>query len=146
MLTEIKNRNYHYFDDGQGRKQGEYKEWWSNGRLGTHCFYINNVMHGEFKEWHDNGLKWVECFYVNGNQHGEYKLWWQNGQLKVHAMFVNGKRHGEYKWYDYNGHVHSHCFFIDGVVALFDKIPYPATPEERMIFKLKCDIPLLPLE
>ena len=67
MLREIKNKNYRYFEDELGRKQGEYKSYLANGSLYVHCFYVDDKRHGEYKEWHasGNGQVWEHCFFVN---------------------------------------------------------------------------------
>ena len=122
MLIEIKNKYEHYFEDNQGRKQGEYKTWWENGNLNRHGFYVNDVYHGEYKAFRANGKPFNHCFNVNGSTHGEYKSWREDGSV----------------W--------EHCFYVDDREVSFDKIPYPITPEEVMLFKLKYNLQLLPVE
>lgn len=73
---------------------------------------------GELKKWYESGNRWMHIIFVNGTRHGEYKLWSDSGQLLIH------------------------CFYVDGVIVSFDEIPYPTTPEDRMFFKLKYDLPL----
>jgi antitoxin component YwqK of YwqJK toxin-antitoxin module len=75
---------------------------------------------GEYREWHGNGKMWEHCFYVNDERSGEYKLWNTCGELAEHGFYVN-----------------------DDIFS-FDKIPYPATELDRMYFKLKYGVPLLP--
>lgn len=67
MLTEVKNKIYHYYTDEQNRCQGEFKKWKSNGRLPRHCFYVNNGFHGEYKSWYDNGDPCRHCFLTNSS-------------------------------------------------------------------------------
>jgi antitoxin component YwqK of YwqJK toxin-antitoxin module len=37
-LKEIKNTDYHYFEDESGKRHGETKWWYENGKLLEHCF------------------------------------------------------------------------------------------------------------
>ena len=65
MLIEFKDTYYHYTIDDQHCLQGEFKSWWSNGKLEVHCVYINDKRHGEFKQWDSYGQLNVHCFYVD---------------------------------------------------------------------------------
>ena len=66
MLKEIKTDRWHFFEDAQGRFQGEYKSWHGNGKLYKHCFYVNGKRHGEFKLWYENGTLGYHEFWVHG--------------------------------------------------------------------------------
>ena len=66
MLTEYKDDTRHYFEDAQGRKQGEAKLWWDNGQLGEHCFFVNEKRHGERKVWNDDATLLYHTFWVHG--------------------------------------------------------------------------------
>jgi antitoxin component YwqK of YwqJK toxin-antitoxin module len=90
-LKEIKNTDYHYFEDESGKKQGEYKRWHPNGQLATHCYYVDGKQHGEYKAWYSNGQTWVHCYYVDGKRHGEFKWWYSKGQLGIHCFYQNGE-------------------------------------------------------
>ena len=120
MLREITNKHQHYFRDEKGLYQGE------------------------FKTWRKDGTLWAHGIYVDGKVHGEYKRWWANGERSEHSFYRNDKHHGEYKSWHENGQLQYHCFFVNGTEVSFDEIPYPTTPEERMLFVLKYDLQLLP--
>jgi antitoxin component YwqK of YwqJK toxin-antitoxin module len=49
-----------------GRLQGEYKSWCSNGKLSVHCFYKDGELEGEFKNWNSDGIIFIHCFYKDG--------------------------------------------------------------------------------
>jgi antitoxin component YwqK of YwqJK toxin-antitoxin module len=66
MLTETKNDRHHYFEDDEGRRQGEYKSWHKNGNICRHSFYVDDKLHGEYKYWSDDGTIWFHDFYVDG--------------------------------------------------------------------------------
>lgn len=60
-------------------------------------------------------------------------------------MTGEGKCHGEFKQWE-NGKLIKHCFYVNHIETSFDEILYPQTPEDRLYFKLKYNIPLLPVE
>lgn len=91
------------------------------------------------------GAEIIQCHIdEQGRIQGEYK--WNTAQLKYRCFYVNNIRHGEYMSCYHTGHICWHCFYVDGKDVSFDKIPYPTTPEERMLFMLKYDLQLLPVE
>lgn len=44
----------------------EFKSWYGNENLRTHCHYIYNVLDGEYKTWDINRKLISNDFYVNG--------------------------------------------------------------------------------
>jgi antitoxin component YwqK of YwqJK toxin-antitoxin module len=146
MLKEIKNKHQHYFKDKQGRRQGEFKWWWTSGQILQHCFYVNDSLHGECKTWHEIGNLGTHYFFLNNNFHGEYKMWYDNGQLEIHCYIVKGTYHGEYKHWWHDGTLIDHFFYVDDKKVSFDEIPYPVTPEDYVYFVLKYNMQLLPVE
>ena len=66
MLTEYKTTLYQYFEDTQGRRQGEYKSWYVNGNMWMYSFYVDGKLHGERKYWDDDGKLHSHKFWVNG--------------------------------------------------------------------------------
>lgn len=145
MLKEIKNKATHHFRDENDIAQGEYKTWFDNGDIRMHCFFIDGKVNGEFKMWRKNSQIYEHSFYVNGDRHGECKLWHTNGILSLHCLFMNGKQHGEYKSWKPSGKLETHCFFSNGDYACVNDLPL-RTPEDRMYFVLKYNLPLLPVE
>lgn len=85
-------------------------------------------------------------FDEQGRIQGEYKVFWNNGQMNRHLFMLDDKWHGEYKQWHENGTLSYHCFFVNDEEVSFDEIPYPKTPEDRMYFTLKYNLPLLPVE
>jgi len=64
-----------------GEKDGEYKVWWSNGRLWKQTHYIDDKRQGIYKEWYSNGVLWEDSHYENDKFKGEYKEWDRTGKL-----------------------------------------------------------------
>lgn len=59
------NKSREFYVDENARKLGEYKAWYKNGQLMTHCFYRHGYSHGEFKQWLHNGELEVHDFDIN---------------------------------------------------------------------------------
>lgn len=129
MLTEIRNKRQHYFVDENNMRQGEYKEWYDNGQMSRHCFYVNGKLHGEYKSWHNNGHMFEHCIYVNGELHGEFIKWLDCGKVILfHAFYDNGKGLGR-KVFDYIGDDQ----WNNGV----------ASADARLLIKLRFGLPTL---
>jgi len=98
-LEHFKTKTREYYEDSEGRLQGEYKWWYIiDGRLWEHCFYKNNHREGEYKLWYQNGGLWKHCFYKNGLLEGEFKRWYSDGQLFKHCFYINGKEITNEEW------------------------------------------------
>lgn len=59
-----------------GKLNGEYKTWYSNGNLHTQAFYIHGKLDGIYKKWHENGELYKEASYIDGKLHIIYKMWY----------------------------------------------------------------------
>ena len=125
MLTEIKTNLIHYFHDEHGNRQGEYKDWHSNGQMYDHDYFVDDQRQGECKQWYENG------------------------QMSEHAIYCAGRARGEYKSWDDNGSVDRHDFrsddsdFTNEVKALVKDINN-ITDEERLLIKIQWGIECLP--
>ncbi len=49
----------------EGKKEGEYKEWWNNGKLKCHCYYKEDKKEGEYREWNSDGFLITHYLYKN---------------------------------------------------------------------------------
>jgi antitoxin component YwqK of YwqJK toxin-antitoxin module len=52
--------------------EGEYKQWYDNGKIFLHCFYKNDKKDGEHRKWHYNGQIWVHLLYKDGKIKKDY--------------------------------------------------------------------------
>ena len=90
--TNIKER----FFQIDGKKEGKYELYFSNGDIGIECFYINNKIEGVHKSyWGDNHVI-EEYYYINNKKEGEYKKYYYNGNIWVKCNYSNNKLNGEY--------------------------------------------------
>ena len=98
VKEEVTDSKYkaHWFEDENGKKQGEYRSWWDNGTLKEHCFLKDGELQGEYRSWCENGTLKEHCFFKDGKLQGEYKEWYDNGTLGLHCFFKDGKIIEEY--------------------------------------------------
>lgn len=78
-------RQYYTVD---GKRDGEYKEWYENGQPFVYCNYKDGELDGEYKRWHQGQLL-EHCYHKNGKLDGEYKSWNNDGQLHFHYYYKN---------------------------------------------------------
>ena len=70
----------------------EVKEFWENEQLKAHYFVDEkNEKHGEYKLYYNNGKINTHCFYKDDQLHGEYKWYWFGRQALQHLLYENGK-------------------------------------------------------
>lgn len=100
--------------DGNGRKQGRWFTFHSNGHIKTEVPYRDDLMHGYFKEYADNGDLVRIMKYELGVAQNEArevarpdirKEYYSNGRVKVSAMYRNGLPDGIMQEYDTAGSV-----------------------------------------
>lgn len=109
-----------YMLDALEQNNEEFKRFWSNGQIAVHYFEDKSgYVYGEYKEWHTNGILFIHCFYDLDTLHGEYKEVKEDGKLILH------------------------CFMINGTMSSIKDMPIPTTNEERMLHKLKYNLPLI---
>ena len=95
-MKHIKNKTFDYYEDDNGLIQGEYKDYYDNGKLCIHCYYKDNILLGIYKRYHDNGNLFNICNYINGNIHGEDKFYKEDGSYNRSEYFNHGKNITEF--------------------------------------------------
>ena len=63
---KTEDENYHLV-------KGEFKRYWSNGKLREHYFYSKGKLEGEYKYYYEIGKLREHCFFSKGEREGEYK-------------------------------------------------------------------------
>jgi len=106
--------------DEQGRKQGEFTEYYENGITMAEGRYVNSVKVGDWLYYYPDGTIEQKGRHDNrGRQDGEWKWFYNNGQIWKEEEFINGSREGKYIEYDINGKVIAHGTYIDNSEAGF---------------------------
>jgi antitoxin component YwqK of YwqJK toxin-antitoxin module len=82
------------------------------------CFYKNGKLEGSFTEYYSNGAVKIECFYKNGKKHGEYikrfNFYNHNGigNIQIKKYFQHGKLNGPYISYYKDGSIYRKCNYV----------------------------------
>mmetsp|Transcript_17258 Transcript_17258/g.19237 ORF Transcript_17258/g.19237 Transcript_17258/m.19237 type:complete len:246 (-) Transcript_17258:359-1096(-) len=122
-----KDGKYHgeykaWFSDGKlrtlinfkhGKKDGLYKFFLPNGKIHVEANYKQDKLHGEYKSWHSEGTPHIQCFCKDGELDGEYKSWYKNKKLESHYFMKEGKKHGVYKKWTDDGSIKEHCKYTN---------------------------------
>jgi len=73
-----KNLDYTYFLIN-GKIEGEYKSYYSNGRLHLICYYKDGKIEGKFVSYYVNGNIREISNYVNNQKQGVCKIYYDDG-------------------------------------------------------------------
>jgi antitoxin component YwqK of YwqJK toxin-antitoxin module len=80
-----------------GRKHGEYKSFYNNGKLNIHCFYNFGELEGKYVKYCKNGKLNITAKYVNGKKIGWYKQFYSFGE-PYRVFFHPGKVPDKFKY------------------------------------------------
>jgi signal peptidase I len=109
-----------------GKKNGYYKSWDSNGNIlvdgtffnndssGIWIFskkdgskikleYKNNIKNGNFISYYSNGNKEFEVEYKNNIKNGNFISYYSNGNKKFKGLYKGGMKISEWRYFDKNG-------------------------------------------
>ncbi len=84
-------------------KTGTFKYWYENGQCQLVCSYVNNKLDGEYFEYYDNGRPENKKNYKNGLLDGTEKSWSSQGLLAKVVEYKDGVKHGRFLTYYDNG-------------------------------------------
>ena len=74
-----------------GKRNGEYTEYYPNGQLKITANYNNGDLNGAFSEYYPNGQLKITTDYSNGDLNGAFSEYYPNGQLKITTDYSNGE-------------------------------------------------------
>ena len=84
-------------------KTGPFKYWHENGQFHISCNYHNNKLDGEYFEYYNNGKPKIQKHYNNGLLDKEEKSWSSAGSLAKIVEYKSGIKHGRFMTYYDNG-------------------------------------------
>lgn len=87
----------------EGKKEGECKLYFENGKLNEVRSYRNNEMNGTWLTFNNLGVKVAEASYDNGKKDGNWFVWDDEGNLKYELCYKDGEKTGVWKSYDAMG-------------------------------------------
>lgn len=77
--------------DEQGKRQGHWSYWTTDGNLWSEGEFQNGVRHGFGTVYHKDGGKFYEGESVEGKQNGTWKYWDEKGKLVKEVEFNMGE-------------------------------------------------------
>lgn len=89
--------------DKTGKKQGDWKDLFSDGTTRAEGKYKNDKRTGNWKFYYPNGKVEQTGKYLNGKPDGEWKWYYPNGQISREENFEDGLENGIYTEYDEKG-------------------------------------------
>lgn len=100
--------------DPEGRRQGEWKEYYETGELRAKGTYRNNRREGEWVFYYRDGKVEQYGNYVKGLADGEWKWVHPNGNVWREEIFYEGKEEGLAIEYNDTGMVVAKGTYVDG--------------------------------
>ncbi len=115
--------------DKNGKKQGFWRYFWSNGDLKYEVYYEDNEKEGlEIRYYDAQDCIEFSNAYKDGTLYGPSVTFYPNCNIKVEEVYVAGKKQGYERSYDENGILLTEAKFdkgeLDGSYAHFDKKGY----------------------
>lgn len=97
-----------------GKANGKYVRYHSNGKIETLGAYLNNQFDGVWKSYYFDGTIWKSGMYINGKEEGEWTYYQKNGKIDFKGSYVKGKKDGIWRTYFEDGSLESVKKFING--------------------------------
>lgn len=116
-----------YTLDDAGRLQGDYLEWWENGRLAVHTNYSNGGMEGNYVSFYDTGVAHVTAKYWRGKLNAAYREDGPDGKPFIEATYVEGELEGKRTVRRGGAPVSVQTWRKGLLVDLMGAVPYPQT-------------------
>ncbi len=100
LLDDVSKK---WYDDGRlaeertyraGRKVGQHRGWWPNGRPQFACHFVDGNPTDTCTDWHDNGQVAMVHRYRNGEEDGLQQGWSRTGAQQFSYQMREGRRFG----------------------------------------------------
>ncbi len=88
-----------------GKQEGIWRTWHSNGRLYKEGELKHGTEHGRYLEYYETGILCYEYFYALGQKTGLWRSWYANGDIYTERNFKEGKLDGRLAHYSEDGAV-----------------------------------------
>ncbi len=96
----------HGLFDAAGRKQGNWKLFYDNGRILSEGKYVDNKRIGLWKFYYENGkIEQTGAFDKDGFYSGEWQWFYMDGNPRIVELYFEGEREGEFVEYNKDGGV-----------------------------------------
>jgi antitoxin component YwqK of YwqJK toxin-antitoxin module len=117
---------WQYLEVTDGRANGLYQEWFSNGHLKIEAHVVEGVadihdlaqatwvFEGECKVWDEQSRLIGEFFYEKGLLHTPARYYFPNGILQKLIPYVQGEIHGVVQIFDHQGKIIEETPYVNG--------------------------------
>jgi antitoxin component YwqK of YwqJK toxin-antitoxin module len=86
-----------------GRKDGKWAEWFSNGQKDKEGTYKDGEEDGLWTYWYESGQKKKEGSYTDGIENSKWTFWYENSNKSKEGSYKDGKRDRLWTWWHENG-------------------------------------------
>jgi len=99
--------------DRNGQYNGEYKEYYLNGKVRVEKQFKDGNAIGNYKEYFANGSVEVDANYTNNELDGMYTKYFFNEQIAEEGMYEGGKKQGYWYVYDNLGNLLEKNYYME---------------------------------
>jgi antitoxin component YwqK of YwqJK toxin-antitoxin module len=105
----------HGIIDEAGKKQGDWKEFYDNGRLRAEGKYVNNKRVGKWIYYFENGkIEQTGSYDNRGLYTGDWKWYFEDGSERIIEKYFEGEREGDYLEYSSDNEVMMQGEYVNG--------------------------------
>ena len=84
-----------YYVNSKGKKDGEYKSFFPNGRLAFIQHWVNDTLNGEVVNYYLNGNVINKGYYKKGEPNDSFIFYYEDGRVRQRSFWVDGYTYGE---------------------------------------------------
>ncbi len=123
-----------------GVKEGLWEVYWENGQLREKGSYKEGKEHGILEYYYENGQLDSKGSYKDGELDGLLEFYYENGQLASKGSYKGGNRNGPHEYYHENGELKSKGSFRRGKKAVLGCffVPTVRLNQRRPSRKVNC--------
>ena len=92
----------------EGKYEGVFKFYHSNGQLSIKSFFKNGVREGKYISYYENGVTLEKGIYKNNLKEGIWYVYYNNGKLSSKETYVKGKKEGYKEHFNVDGSIGIH--------------------------------------
>jgi len=93
---------------------GEYKEFYSDGKVKKEKMLIDGQNNGAFKTYYPTGVLQSEAYFIGGKITGGHKIYSASGKIFSERNYIDGVLNGYSREYDENGVLKSQVQYVNG--------------------------------
>lgn len=100
--------------DVEGKRSGEWKDYYPDGKLRATGNYIDNLRSGKWTFYYHNGRIEQQGEYIKGKENGIWTWYYDNGNIWREESYFNGKEDGVMMEYSENQKLITKGDWVDG--------------------------------